>query len=76
MTHVNSQVELNQVSGSLDKLNIQGGNVSIADRGDLKIKEIHVESLQDIASSSSSSKGGSIGGGYSSSGGHVSASYN
>jgi len=73
LTHVNSQVELNQTAGSLNKLNIQGGDVSIADRGDLKVKEIHVESLQDTASSKSSSKGGSIGGGTS---GSVSASYN
>lgn len=33
LTHVNSQVELNQTAGSINKLNIQGGEVSIADRG-------------------------------------------
>ena len=32
LTHVNSQMELNQVAGSLNKLNIQGGEVTIADR--------------------------------------------
>ncbi|ENV34650.1 hypothetical protein F960_01389, partial [Acinetobacter gerneri DSM 14967 = CIP 107464 = MTCC 9824] len=78
LTHVNSDVELNKVSGAMDKLNIQGGTVSIADRGDLKVNEIHVESLQDTASSSSSSKGGSIGAGFGTTGGlsNVTAGYN
>ncbi len=77
LTHVNSTVDLNTVSGSLNKLNIQGGVVSIADRGDLKVNEIHVESLQDTASGTSSSKGGSVGAGFGSSGlSNVTASYN
>ena len=77
LTHVNSQVELNQTAGSINKLNIQGGEVSIADRGSLKVNEIHVESLQDTATSSNSSKGGSIGAGFGSSGlSNVSAGYN
>ena len=77
LTHVNSQVELNKVSGALNKLNIQGGEVSIADRGDIKVNEIHVESLQDTASGNSSSKGGSVGAGFGSSGlSNVTASYN
>lgn len=76
LTHVNSQVDLNRVSGSINKLNIQGGEVSIADRGDLKVNEIHVESLQDTASGTSSSKGGSIGGGYGSGSKNITASYN
>jgi filamentous hemagglutinin len=77
LTHVNSEVDLNRVSGSINKLNIQGGEVSIADRGDLKVNEIYVESLQDTASGTSSSKGGSIGAGYGSSGlSNVTAGYN
>lgn len=77
LTHVNSQVELNQTAGNINKLNIQGGEVSIADRGSLKVNEIHVESLQDTATSSNSSKGGSIGAGFGSSGlSNVTASYN
>ena len=50
LTHVNSEVVLNRTEGTIDKLNIQGGTVSIADRGSLQVKEIHVESLQDTAS--------------------------
>ena len=76
LTHVNSQVDLNKVSGSMNKLNIQGGEVSIADRGDLKVNEIHVESLQDTASGTSSSKGGSVGVGIGSGGVNATASYN
>ncbi|RZG78532.1 filamentous hemagglutinin N-terminal domain-containing protein [Acinetobacter sp. WCHAc060033] len=77
LTHVNSQVELNQVTGAINKLNIQGGEVSIADRGNLQVKEIHVESLQDTASGTSKSKGGSMGAGFGSSGlSNVTASYN
>jgi filamentous hemagglutinin len=77
LTHVNSQVELNRTAGSINKLNIQGGEVSIADRGSLKVNEIHVESLQDTATSSNSSKGGSIGAGFGSSGlSNVTAGYN
>ena len=78
LTHVNSQVALNQVAGSLNKLNIQGGEVSIADRGNLQVKEIHVESLQDTASSSNSSKGGNIGAGFGSNGkaSNISVGYN
>ena len=76
LSHVNSQVELNKVSGSINKLNIQGGEVSIADRGDIKVNQIHVESLQDTASGNSSSKGGSVGVGIGSGGGNVTASYN
>jgi len=77
LTHVNSQLELNQTAGSINKLNIQGGEVSIADRGDLKVNEIHVESLQDTASGTSSSKGGSVGAGFGSGGlSNVTASYN
>ncbi|MFX6895586.1 hemagglutinin repeat-containing protein, partial [Acinetobacter baumannii] len=56
---------------------IQGGEVSIADRGNLQVNQILVESLQDTAKSSNSSKGGSIGAGFGSSGiSNVSASYN
>ena len=76
LTHVNSEVVLNRTEGAIDKLNIQGGTVSIADRGNLQVKEIHVESLQDTASSSNSSKGGSIGGGYGSGSKNITASYN
>lgn len=78
LTHINSDVELNRVSGAMDKLNIQGGEVSIADRGDLKVSEIHVESLQDTASSTNSSQGGSVGAGFGTNGGlsNVTASYN
>ena len=76
LTNVNSTVDLNTVSGSLNKLNIQGGVVSIADRGDIKVNQIHVESLQDTASGNSSSKGGSVGVGIGSGGGNVTASYN
>ncbi len=76
LTHVNSEVELNKVSGAINTLNIQGGEVSIADRGDIKVNQIHVESLQDTASGSSSSKGGSVGVGVGSGGGNVTASYN
>ena len=65
LNHVNSQVELNKVSGSLNNLNIKGGSVSIQDRGNLQVNNIHVESLQDTAQSSNSSKGGLIGGGTS-----------
>ncbi|NUF15357.1 two-partner secretion domain-containing protein [Acinetobacter lactucae] len=76
-THVNSEVALNRTEGQLNKLNIQGGEVSIADRGNLQVNQIHVESLQDTAKSSTSSKGGSIGAGFGSSGiSNVSASYN
>ena len=32
LTHVNSEVALNRTEGQLNKLNIQGGEVSIADR--------------------------------------------
>lgn len=77
LTHVNSEVALNRTEGQLNKLNIQGGEVSIADRGNLQVNQIHVESLQDTAKSSNSSKGGSIGAGFGSSGiSNVSASYN
>lgn len=76
LTHVNSEVVLNRTEGTIDKLNIQGGTVSIADRGSLQVKEIHVESLQNTASSSNSSKGGSIGGGYGSGSKNITASYN
>ncbi len=76
LTHVNSEVTLNRTEGAIDKLNIQGGTVGIADRGSLQVNEIHVESLQDTASSSNSSKGGSIGGGYGSGSKNISASYN
>ncbi|MCO9034390.1 filamentous hemagglutinin N-terminal domain-containing protein [Acinetobacter baumannii] len=77
LTHVNSEVALNRTEGKLNKLNIQGGEVSIADRGNLQVNQIHVESLQDTAKSSNSSKGGSIGAGFGSSGiSNVSASYN
>ena len=66
-----------QTAGSINKLNIQGGDVSIADRGSLKVNEIHVESLQDTATSSNSSKGGSVGAGFGSRGlSNVTASYN
>lgn len=77
LTHVNSEVALNRTEGQLNKLNIQGGEVSIADRGNLQVNQIHVESLQDTAKSSNRSKGGSIGAGFGSSGiSNVSASYN
>ncbi|MCH2001571.1 hemagglutinin repeat-containing protein, partial [Acinetobacter seifertii] len=77
LTHVNSEVALNRTEGQLNKLNIQGGEVSIADRGNLQVNQILVESLQDTAKSSNSSKGGSIGAGFGSSGiSNVSASYN
>ncbi|MFW1649769.1 hemagglutinin repeat-containing protein, partial [Acinetobacter nosocomialis] len=77
LTHVNSEVNLNRTEGQLNTLNIQGGEVSIADRGNLQVNQIHVESLQDTAKSSNSSKGGSIGAGFGSSGiSNVSASYN
>ncbi|WP_429773912.1 polymorphic toxin-type HINT domain-containing protein, partial [Acinetobacter bereziniae] len=76
LTNVNSTVDLNTVSGSLNKLNIQGGVVSIADRGDIKVNQIHVESLQDTASGNSSSKGGSVGVGIGLGSGNVTASYN
>lgn len=77
LTHVNGEVALNRTEGQLNKLNIQGGEVSIADRGNLQVNQIHVESLQDTAKSSNSSKGGSIGAGFGSSGiSNVSASYN
>lgn len=78
LTHVNSEVALNRTEGQLNKLNIQGGEVSIADRGNLQVNQIHVESLQDTAKSSNSSKGGSIGGGVGSTGkaSNISASYN
>lgn len=76
LTNINSTVDLNRVSGSLNTLNIQGGAVSIADRGDLKVNQIHVESLQDTASGNSSSKGGSVGVGIGSGGANISASYN
>lgn len=72
-SHINSQVNLNETTGSVNKLNIQGGEVSIADRGDLKVNEIHLESLQDTATSQSRSRGGSIG---ASTSGSISASYN
>ena len=77
LTHVNSEVVLNRTEGAIDKLNIQGGEVSITDRGNLTVNEIYVESLQDTASSSNSSKGGSIGAGFGSGGlSNVSAGYN
>ncbi|WP_152875826.1 hemagglutinin repeat-containing protein, partial [Acinetobacter portensis] len=76
LTHVNSEIALNRTEGVIDQLNIKGGTVSIADRGDLKVKGIHVESLQDTASSSNSSKGGSIGGGYGGGSKNITASYN
>ncbi|MER8254199.1 DNA/RNA non-specific endonuclease [Acinetobacter nosocomialis] len=77
LTHVNSEVNLNRTEGQLNTLNIQGGEVSIADRGNLQVNQILVESLQDTAKSSNSSKGGSIGAGFGSSGiSNVSASYN
>lgn len=78
LTHVNSEIALNRTEGQLNKLNIQGGEVSIADRGNLQVNQIHVESLQDTAKSSNSSKGGSIGGGVGSTGkaSNISASYN
>ncbi|MDY6483216.1 hemagglutinin repeat-containing protein, partial [Acinetobacter faecalis] len=76
LTHVNSDVTLNRTEGAIDQLNIKGGTVSIADRGDLQVNGIHVESLQDTASSSNSSKGGSIGGGYGGDSKNITASYN
>ena len=76
LTHINSEVVLNRTEGAIDKLNIQGGTVSIADRGNLQVNNIHVESLQDTASSTNSSKGGSIGGGYGSGSKNITASYN
>lgn len=76
LTYVNSEVAFNRTEGAIDKLNIKGGEVNIADRGNLKVNEIHVESLQDTASSSNNSKGGSIGGGYGSGSKNITASYN
>ncbi len=77
LTHVNSDVVLNRTEGEIDQLSIKGGNVSIADRGNLQVNEIYVESLQDTASSSNSSKGGTIGAGFGSSGlSNVTAGYN
>ncbi|QTD65189.1 HNH endonuclease [Acinetobacter towneri] len=78
LTNVNSDVELNKVSGAINTLNIQGGEVSIQDRGTLQVNNIHVESLQDTATSSNSSKGGNIGVGFGSNGkaSNISASYN
>ncbi len=78
LTYVNSQVELNQTAGQLNSLNIQGGEVSIQDRGNLQVNNIHVESLQDTASGNSSSKGGNIGLGFGSNGkaSNISAGYN
>lgn len=73
LKHINSEVNLNQTSGSINTLKLQGGEVSIADRANLKINNIHIESQQDTASSSNSSQGGSIGGGIT---GNISASYN
>ncbi|WP_180048077.1 hemagglutinin repeat-containing protein [Acinetobacter sp. YH12243] len=78
LTHVNSEVVLNRTEGAIDKLNIQGGEVSIADRGNLQVNQIHVESLQDTETSSNSSKGGNIGLGFGSNGkaSNISAGYN
>lgn len=76
LNHVNSEVTLNKTEGSINSLNIKGGEVSIADRGNLQVNNIHVESLQDTASSSNSSRGGSVGGGYGSGSKNISASYN
>nr|WP_257233360.1 hypothetical protein [Acinetobacter sp. YH12054] len=69
---------LNRTEGAIDKLNIQGGEVSIADRGNLQVNQIHVESLQDTETSSNSSKGGNIGLGFGSNGkaSNISAGYN
>ena len=66
-------MNLNQTTGSINTLKLQGGEVSIADRANLKINNIHIESQQDTASSSNSSQGGSIGGGTT---GNITASYN
>ncbi|MDY6451450.1 hemagglutinin repeat-containing protein, partial [Acinetobacter faecalis] len=77
LTHVNSEVTLNRTEGAIDQLNIKGGTVSIADRGNLQVNGIHVESLQDTTSSNNSSKGGSIGAGFGSSGlSNVTGGYN
>ncbi|MEB3755113.1 hemagglutinin repeat-containing protein, partial [Acinetobacter sp. MD2(2019)] len=76
LTHVNSEVTLNKTEGSLNSLNIKGGEVTIQDRGNLQVNNIHVESLQDTSSSSNSSRGGSLGGGYGSGSANVTASYN
>ncbi|MAK29894.1 hemagglutinin repeat-containing protein [Acinetobacter sp.] len=76
LTYVNSEVTLNKTEGRLNSLNIKGGEVSIQDRGNLQVNNIHVESLQDTASSSNSSRGGSIGGGYGSGSKNITASYN
>ena len=76
LTYVNSEVSLNKTEGRLNSLNIKGGEVSIQDRGNLQVNNIHVESLQDTASSSNSSRGGSIGAGYGSGSKNMSASYN
>ncbi|MEB3755121.1 hemagglutinin repeat-containing protein, partial [Acinetobacter sp. MD2(2019)] len=76
LTHVNSEVTLNKTEGSLNSLNIKGGEVSIQDRGNLQVNNIHVESLQDTSSSSNSSRGGSIGGGYGGGSKNITASYN
>ncbi|WEI13484.1 hypothetical protein PX668_13810 [Acinetobacter soli] len=61
---------LNKTEGRLNSLNIKGGEVSIQDRGNLQVNNIHVESLQDIESNSN--RGGSIGSGSK----NLSASYN
>ena len=50
LTHINSEVSLNRTEGAIDKLNIQGGEVSITDRGNLTVNEIYVESLISIIS--------------------------
>lgn len=76
LTYINSEIDLNRTEGSLDSLNIKGGEVSIQDRGSLQVNNIYIESLQDTASSSSSGSGGSIGGGYGKGSANVSASYN
>ena len=76
LNNINSEVSLNKTEGRLNSLNIKGGEVSIQDRGNLQVNNIHVESLQDTASSSNSNRGGSIGGGYGSGSKNISASYN
>ncbi|WP_406626440.1 hemagglutinin repeat-containing protein [Acinetobacter soli] len=76
LNNINSEVSLNKTEGRLNSLNIKGGEVSIQDRGNLQVNNIHVESLKDTASSSNSNRGGSIGGGYGSGSKNISASYN
>ncbi len=57
LNNINSEVSLNKTEGRLNSLNIKGGEVSIQDRGNLQVNNIHVESLQDTASSSNSNLG-------------------